>query len=139
MFSTSQHSTVLVIAGLFAGACYGQRPSTVPICDYYAEQLYGSNSSANQARMMKRIVSLSYIGNDNLTNPAIVITGNLNPGTFAGQTVDLNSFWNGTIASTNNNGEAAAVDWLDGGGSAPLIDFLNSTTANPIIPTSSNQ
>lgn len=62
------------------------------------------------------------------------ITGVFNPGFFQGTNMDLRSYFDGSKASSNLNNVAVGINWLDGGGSQPLNNFL-TTNANQIVLT----
>ena len=121
-----------------------QRPEGVSICDFYAESLYGANSSDTQLRLVQNIVALAFGGGSNLSNVSSGLTGILNPGTFSSGTfqnldVDLRPWFNGSLQSTNLNNQGVGVNWLDGGGLDPLSAYLNGSTANVTLPSGSNQ
>jgi hypothetical protein len=50
----------------------------------------------------------------------VTVPGILAPGTFNGTAVELAPYFDGTRASTNRGDEATSVNFLDGGGAAPL-------------------
>lgn len=54
--------------------------------------------------------------------------------TYNGTAVNLQKYFDGSLASTNKGGDAgASVNWLDDGGAAPLKDN------KPSLGTNSNQ
>ncbi|MCJ1437037.1 hypothetical protein MMC27_006422 [Xylographa pallens] len=114
---------MLFVFAILFGVSLAQRPSNASICDYYAESLYGTNSSATQFQLIQSIVALAFSGGSNLTNVSSDITGILNPGTFQGLGVDLQPWFNGAIDSTNLNNQPVGIDWLDDGGLNPLRLF----------------
>ncbi|MCJ1283728.1 hypothetical protein MMC26_003059 [Xylographa opegraphella] len=128
---------IFVLALLF-GVSLAQRPSNASICDYYAESLYGMNSSATQFQLIQSIVALAFSGGSNLTNVSSDITGILNPGTFQGLDVDLQPWFNGVIDSTNLNNQPVGIDWLDDGGLDPLYGYLNGLTSSVVLTNTSN-
>jgi hypothetical protein len=130
---------MLFAVALLFGVSLAQRPSNFTICDYYAESLYGANTNETQLKLMQSIVSLAYAGGASLPNVSADITGIFNPGTFNNTPVDLQSWFNGSKATTNLNGAPEATDWLDGGGLAPLDAFLSGQTSTVIINNSTNQ
>ena len=130
---------MLLILTVLFGVTLAQRPSNASICDYYAETLYGTNSSATQFQLIQSIVALAFSGGSNLTNVSSDITGILNPGTFQGLGVDLQPWFNGAIDSTNLNNQPVGIDWLDDGGLNPLYDYLNGSTSNVVLTNTSNQ
>ncbi|UZJ52101.1 hypothetical protein CBS101457_001421 [Exobasidium rhododendri] len=105
------------------------------ICDKYTTALLSANTAANQATVLTLIVNTALIGN--YTNPAgpakNAVAGILAPGTINGTAVDLLQYFNGSLMSTNDNGQPKSVNFLDGGGAAPL---MNNTAA---VNTTSNQ
>ena len=130
---------MLLVLAIFFGVGLGQRPSDASICDYYAESRYGTNSSATQLRLIKDIVSLAFGGRFNLSNVSSDITGILNPGTFQGESVNLEPWFNGTIDSTNLNNQPVGIDWLDDGGPDPLYKYLSGATTDVVLNNSTNQ
>jgi hypothetical protein len=124
---------------LLFGVTLAQRPPNATICDYYAMNLYGVNTSLSQFQLMQGIVALAFSGGANLPNVSSNITGILNPGTFQGNYVDLQPYFNGSIDSTNLNNQPVGIDWLDGGGVQPLHDFLSGVTPNVTINNSTNE
>lgn len=126
------------------GVAMAQRPSSSSICDYYTQIKYGSASEANQLKMMQGIVSLAFGG------PAAVslkstdsipdgLTGILNPGVHDGVPVNLLSFFNGSTASTNLNNQAVGINWLDDGGTQPLVNFMSGKTDTVVLSNTTNE
>ncbi|KAI1170025.1 hypothetical protein F4777DRAFT_584304 [Nemania sp. FL0916] len=116
-----------------------QRPSSASICDYYAMQRFGANSSDAQFKLMEHIVALAFGGGANLGNASDDSTGILNTGSFNGLTINLRSWFDGSKATTNLNNQAVGINWLDDGAQAPLMSFLNGTTSNVELDTNSNE
>lgn len=56
-----------------------------------------------------------------MPNVGIKVPGILAPGMYNGTEVNLLPYFDGTLASTNRGGSAVAVNFLDGGGAAPLM------------------
>lgn len=55
------------------------------------------------------------------------VPGILAPGVYNGEAVNLLPYFDGSLKSTNRNGTAVALNFLDGGGAAPIIaDPLSS-------------
>ena len=99
-----------------------QRPSNTTICDYYTQALLRTNTAANQLTLLTLIVNTVVIGNYTVPNVGVSVPGILKPGTFNKTAVNLAPFFNGGFASTNEGGnEGNAVNFLDGGGAAPLM------------------
>ena len=135
---------LFVLVALLVTHALAQRPANVSICDYYAEKLYGTNSSDTQNHLVQNIVALAFGGGFNLSNVSSDLTGILNPGTFSSGTfedlnVDLRPWFNGSIPSTNLNNQGVGINWLDGGGLDPLYDYLSGATPNVTIPSGTNQ
>lgn len=131
---------MLLLSILFyVGVTLAQRPNNASICDYYTIQLYGANTTATQTRLMQHIVSLAFAGGASLPNASAELTGILNPGKFEGEDVNLLPWFNGSIDSTNLNNQPVGIDWLDGGGTEPLLAFLNGSTDTVEIDPGSNE
>lgn len=128
---------MLLLAYLLFGLSLAQRPSNVSICDYYALNKYGTNSSDSQLQLIQSIVALAFGGAFNLSN--YTVTGILNKGTFQTTTVELRQFFNGSIQSSNLNNQPVGIDWLDGGALEPLYSYLAGDTSNIIISNNTNQ
>lgn len=139
MLNISRFSTVIAIAAVFIGSTVAQRPNSASVCDYYAQALYGANSSDTQQRLVQNIVSLAFAGGANLTNVSYEITGILQPGQFQGVDIDLQPYFNGSKKSTNLNNEPISINWLDEGGREPLVAFLNGSSDTVPLTNSSNQ
>lgn len=106
-----------------ASAAVAQRPSNVSICDYYTTALLKENNATNQYTLLTLLVNTAVIGNYTQPNVGVAVPGILNPnGTYNGTKVNLVPYFNGGLASTNTGGMAGmAVNFLDGGGAAPLM------------------
>jgi hypothetical protein len=135
---------LLIWASLFA-VSFAQRPTNASVCDYYAQSLYGTNSSDTQLKLIQSIVSLAFNGRSNLTNVSSDITGILNPGTWTNPTtsqtydVDLRPWFDGTIPSTNVNNRPTSVIWVPEGGTNPLYRFLSGQTPNVVLGNGTNE
>lgn len=153
---------VLLLVTVVSLGTAQQRPSTASICDYYAMQRFGANSSDTQFKLMEHIVALAFGGGVNLRNASDDSTGILNPGSFSGLAVNLRSWFDGSSmfdvdfpliasivsivlitrpveATTNLNNQAVGINWLDDGAQAPLMSFLNGTTSNVELEVTSNE
>ena len=124
---------------LLLGVSSAQRPNNATICDYYAISNYGTNSSQTQFTLMQSILALAFAGAGPLTNVSSDITGIFNPGSFQNTPVNLQPWFNGSKDSTNLNNQAVGINWLDGGGTAPLLSFLSGQTQNIIFPNGTNE
>lgn len=124
----------LSLALVFSTAVLAQdRPSNTSICDFYTTALLKNNTADNQLKLLTLLVNTAVIGNYTQPNKNAV-PGILNPNaTFNDKPVNLLKYFTGQIQSSNVNGTATAVNFLDGGGAAPL---MNNTASNN---TASNQ
>lgn len=106
-----------------ASAVLAQRPSNTSICDYYTEALLKQNNATNQYTLLTLLVNTAVIGNYTQPNVGVSVPGILNPdGMYNGTKVNLVPYFNGGLASSNTGGMAGmAVNFLDGGGAAPLM------------------
>lgn len=131
---------MLFIFLVVLGLSQAQRPSNASTCDYYAQTLFGANSSQTQYQLVQHIIALAFGGPPpNNTNISSDITGILNPGSFENLNVDLLSWFNGSIDSTNLNDQAVGINWLDDGGLDPLHAYLNGSTSNVTLTNGTNQ
>jgi hypothetical protein len=130
---------MLVVLAILFGVSFAQRPTNASTCDYYAESLYGVNSSTTQFQLIQSIVALAFGGGFNLSNVSSDITGILNPGTFQNLTVDLRPWFNGSIDSSNLNDQPVGINWLDDGGTDPLYSFLSGQTPNVVLTNGTNE
>ena len=112
-------NTVALLAAV--GSVMGARPAKEPMCDYYAAQLFGKNTPANQYTLLNLIVNRFAFGNYQFKN-GVNITGFLAPGMFKGKPVNLLPYFNGGLASTNQGGShgvSVNILNLDEGGVFP--------------------
>ena len=119
-----------LLAGL-VGTALSQRPANESICDYYTTALLKTNSAANQYTLLTLLVNTVVIGNYTMPNVGVKVPGILAPGTYGGEPVNLLPYFDGGLASTNsdnNTGNAVAVNFLDGGGAAPLLKNMPSNS-----------
>lgn len=123
----------LVALGAISGSALAQRPTNTSICDYYTTALLTNNTAANQYTLLTLLVNTAVIGNYTKPNVGIKVNGILNPGTYNGVKVNLLPYFDGGLASTNsisNTGDAIAVNFLDGGGAAPLEMNMPSSNSS---------
>lgn len=122
-------SKSLLSAALAATAYAGTMPS---LCDKYTQALFMSDTAANQYSLLVALVNTVVIGNYTQPNVGIAVPGILAPGVYNGEQVNLLPYFNGCLLSTNNNGMPASVNFLDGGGAAPLMNNMpaDDTTSN---------
>lgn len=102
------------------------------ICDKYTTALLKDNTPANQYTLLTLLVNTVVIGNYTKPNVGIAVPGILAPGMYNGEEVNLLPYFNGCLESTNVNGKPASVNFLDGGGAAPLMKNMpaNDMTSN---------
>ena len=91
------------------------RPLNVPICDFYTQALLNENSEANQKKFISLFVGTIFAGNFTATANNLPVSGVLVPSVFMGEAVDLRPFFTGANPTTNANGQASSVNFLDGG------------------------
>ncbi|CAG8976396.1 hypothetical protein HYALB_00012543 [Hymenoscyphus albidus] len=116
------------------GSVSAQRPSNTSICDFYTTALLKNNTAANQRTLLTLLVNTAVIGNYTQPNVGVSVPGILAAGTYNGTAVNLLPYFNGGLASTNRGGNVGqAVNFLDGGGAAPLRSNM------PANDQSSNQ
>ena len=103
---------------LYVALGLAQRPSAIPVCDYYAKKTVGANTPENQRIVMQLVLHSALLGNFSKYNTVKVdgFVGALQTTTYKGEYVDLNGYFNGGFASANLRGKAAAVNFFDDGG-----------------------
>ena len=110
------------------------RPANTSICDYYTTALLKDNTAANQYTLLTLVVNTAVIGNYTKPNVGIAVDGILKPGKQNGTDVNLLPYFDGGLDSSNRGGKSGvAINFLDDGGAAPLMDN------KPANGTSSNQ
>lgn len=144
LLSTKFNMLILCVVLYLGTTVLAKRPQNASICDYYAQSLYGTNTSQTQYQLTQHIVTLAFAGAPpGSSNISSSITGIFNPGTFSYQGttlgVDLLPWFNGSIDSTNLNNQAVGIDWLDDGGLDPLYAFLNGSTDTVMLTNTTNQ
>jgi hypothetical protein len=119
--------TSTFVAAALAGLAAAQRPANTSICDYYTTALLKNNTAANQYTILTLLVNTVVIGNytkpniSGVTFPDVAVPGILANGTYMGTPVNLLPYFDGGLASSNRGGSSGvAVNFLDGGGAAPL-------------------
>jgi len=120
-----------VTAAALVGVVIAQRPSNISACDYYTTALFPNNTAVTQYSLLVLLVNTAVIGNYN-PNSNVSVPGILTPGTYNGIKVNLLPYFSGDLASTNGGGQGISVNFLDGGGAAPLLlsKPANSTNTN---------
>ncbi|KAI0192512.1 hypothetical protein F4808DRAFT_365305 [Astrocystis sublimbata] len=128
-----------LVAAMSMGIGMAQRPPSASICDYYAMERYGTNSSDAQFKLMEHIVALAFGGGAALSHAAVDIKGILNLASYGGTIINLIPWFDGSKATTNLNDQAVGIDWLDNGGTQPLVDFLNGKTSSVELDPNTNE
>jgi len=131
LYTSPLQFTMWLILALLLLPAIGQRADNETLCDYYATQLYGANTTTNQYKLLQSIFALAFAGGSVLLNASNELTGIFNPGTFGGVPVDLLPWFNGSIQTTNLNNNAVAINWLDGGQTKDVFTlFLTGQTSS---------
>ncbi|KDN52712.1 hypothetical protein K437DRAFT_162155 [Tilletiaria anomala UBC 951] len=123
-----------ITVGALAGAA---AVSAESFCDKYSTALFNSTDGAQQLTLLTLVVNSALIGNySNATSanapvkPTGILTAN---GTFNGvNNINLLKYFDGSLLSTNRNGKAVSLNFLDGGGATPLKQnkAANDTKSN---------
>ena len=111
------------------------RPANISICDFYTTALLKDNTAANQYTLLTLVVNTAVIGNYTQPNVGISVDGILKPGNVNGTNVNLLPYFDGGLESSNRGGKSGvAIDFLDDGGAAPLMDNkpANGTGSNQL-------
>jgi hypothetical protein len=103
-------SKTLVLLAAVSGALASGRPANWSLCDYYAMKYWNAteNLAINQYNLLNVLVNRFAFGRV-LTQDGDQITGFLNPGQFRGNYVNLLPYFNGGLASTNQNGPSGVA------------------------------
>ncbi|KAK5162743.1 uncharacterized protein LTR77_011226 [Saxophila tyrrhenica] len=108
-------------------ALVGASIATQSLCNKYTTALFGSNTEAHQQLLLHKLVNTAVIGNYS-AGALNAVPGILAPGTYNGENVNLLQYFDGELASSNRGGKCGvAINFLDGGGAAPL---MNDKAAN---------
>ncbi|OAQ97128.1 hypothetical protein LLEC1_03224 [Akanthomyces lecanii] len=137
MLGTLFTTTALLLVAI-AHRAAAQRGDT-SICDYYAKEKYGDDSMESQLKLMTSIVAFAYAGGDDMDGADKYSSGIFKTGSIDNDVVYLRPYFDGTMNTTNLNDQAVALNWLDGGGVAPLQAFINGTTKTADIKKGTNQ
>ncbi|KAI8903631.1 hypothetical protein EDD86DRAFT_250344 [Gorgonomyces haynaldii] len=121
---------IVVENGVTANAPVSERPSNVPICDFYTQKIFGQNNAQNQVKLLTKLVNTVVIGNYTAGTTVDGIVGILAPVVVNGERVDLAGFFNGQLQTTNVGGIPSRVNFLDGGGAEPLKQDLPANSQN---------
>lgn len=129
----------ITLAAAFAAATAAQRTAGQSVCDYYTQAIFGNNTAASQYQHITMLVNTLVIGSYpppngiSLPNTGVTVPGILTPGNVNGTAVNLAGYFDGSLQTTNVNDVPTKVNFLDGGGAAPLKMNM------PAQDTSSNQ
>ncbi|KAJ3037418.1 hypothetical protein HDV00_001725 [Rhizophlyctis rosea] len=104
-------------------------------CDKYTTALFTNNTGENQLKLMTVVVNTVVIGNWSATPTDKNVPGILADFTANGKTYNLLKYFSGAGLTTNQGGNPAMVNFLDGGGADPL-KIPQAANSNA---TSSNQ
>ncbi|KAG9236103.1 hypothetical protein BJ875DRAFT_372831 [Amylocarpus encephaloides] len=115
-------STILVSSLSFPLLAGAQRPSSVSICDFYAEKLFGNNTALTQRLVQTHILNTAIIGNYTSPNVGVSVTGIAPVSIFNGTEVNLLKYFDAALYSTNDGKTNAGVAklFLDDGGPTPI-------------------
>ena len=86
-----------------------------------AQALLGSATGANEYAVLTILVNTAVIGNYSACAAGPGLPGILAPAEYGGESVNLLPYFNGCLKSTNVNDVPSVVNFLDGGGAAPLM------------------
>ncbi|WPG97369.1 Hypothetical protein R9X50_00014400 [Acrodontium crateriforme] len=122
----------IISLSLIGTAIATGRPSSTSICDYYTTGLLKDNTAKNQYALLTLLVNTAVIGNYTEPSNGVLVPGILNPkGMYNGVPVNLLPYFNGCFVSTNTgeaydlkNNPPKSVNFLDGGGAAPLMNNM---------------
>ncbi|KAK4909427.1 hypothetical protein LTR66_017493, partial [Elasticomyces elasticus] len=117
---------------VLTGSCVAlaQRPSGTSICDYYTTAVLTKDTPANQYTLLTVLVNTVVIGNYSACAVGGSLPGILAPAVYNGEQVNLLPYFNGCLLSTNVDNKPSSVNFLDGGGAAPLMNNMPANNAN---------
>ncbi|KAK6515243.1 hypothetical protein TWF506_007586 [Arthrobotrys conoides] len=95
------------------------RPSSMPMCDYYALKNYNSNNAETQKLLILEIVERAFLGAKNpdgyfqcrFGKKSGMYNGIFRPGDMWGTPVDLTKYFDGSLNSTNVDGKPTQVNF----------------------------
>ncbi|KAK6499852.1 hypothetical protein TWF481_010209 [Arthrobotrys musiformis] len=95
------------------------RPSSMPMCDYYALRNYKANNAETQKRLMQAIVGRAFTGAENpdayFENrygfKSGMYNGIFRPGDMWETPINLNKYFDGSLNSTNVDGKPTRVNF----------------------------
>jgi len=122
-------STLLAGAAVGAGVASAQNMTSQSICDKYTIALLKNNTAANQYTLLTLLVNTVGLGNftgpgsanPSLPGSLVTVPGILAPGVYNGEAVNLLPYFDGSLKSSNRNGKAVSVNFLDGGGAGTFL------------------
>jgi hypothetical protein len=98
----------------------------MPLCDKYTTALFKENTEANQLALLTALVNTVVIGNYSATVTGTAVPGILAPADYMGQKINFLGNFDGSLATSNVNNVPSKVNFLDGGGAAPLLKSKSS-------------
>lgn len=105
-------------------------PPSMSICDKYTTALLKDNTPTNQYTLLTLLVNTVVIGNYTMPNVGVAVPGILAPAYYMGEKVNLLPYFNGCLKSTNRKNMPTYVNFLDGGGAAPLMQNMPANNPN---------
>lgn len=129
---TIEMLSIKLVFALLPSVLLALADSSTPqsICDKYTTALLKDDTPANQYTLLTLLVNTVVIGNYTQPNVGVALPGILAPGVYGGEQVNLLPYFNGCLESTNVNNKPASVNFLDGGGAAPLTMDLPANNMN---------
>jgi len=124
--------TTAAVVAAAVGTAVAQRPTNTSICDYYTTALLKTNNGTTQYTLLTLLVNTVVIGNYTQPNMNAVPGILASDATFNGTKVNLVPYFSGGFVSTNRGNKSTSVNFLDGGGAAPLKKNMpaNDMTSN---------
>lgn len=131
-FKLAPRASVLVLLSLLV-VSVSLASAQTSLCDKYTKALLTDVTPENEYLLLRLLVNRVIIGNFTPTATGVPVPGILAPGVVNGVAVNLLPFFNGQLKTTNVDNAPGFVNFLDGGGAAPLKQNL------PAFDTTSNQ
>jgi hypothetical protein len=112
------------------GSAFAQRPSTTPICDYYSKSILGTNTASSQSLLITLLINTVVLGNYTTPNIGISVHGIASPIVYNGKYINLLSYFDGSLNSTNTGGTSGAYKPLLDDGAATALAMNMSSNGN---------
>jgi len=90
----------------FSPLAFAQRPSATSVCDYYSTSILGSNTASSQSLLITLLINSIVLGNYTTPNTGVSVHGIASPIVYNGEYVNLLSYFDGSLNSTNTGGVA---------------------------------